>query len=190
MIRPGGDGFEPLLTITSDDITAMGVRGEPQQGRITFKEFREKGVCQVPRSPDDNLGHVPFADFRRDPQGHPLGTPSGKFRSTHCQALTDFVRQCGSSEVRPIPAYTPATKGYEDTFANWEHKQKGLFPLQFYSVKYLRRAHSVYDNVPWLREAFPAGILYEPRRQKRGVSSTGTRYRWSAGMAQCSGGYA
>src|SRR5690606_31743707 len=48
VISEDGKGREPLLTITKEDIEEMGVEGEPQQGRITLKEFREAGVYTVP----------------------------------------------------------------------------------------------------------------------------------------------
>jgi anaerobic dimethyl sulfoxide reductase subunit A len=161
VIKESGDGYEPLLTITAAEIAEMGVRGDPQQGRITFRAFREKGVYQVPRSPGDTLGHIPLKAFLEDPLAHPVATPSGKLE-IHCQALADFVRSCGWTEVQAIPAYNRAREGYEDTFADWERREKGDFPLQFYSVKYLRRAHSVYDNVPWLREAWPQEFFINP----------------------------
>ena len=44
VIKPDGSGREPLVTITADDIAAMGVTGEPQTGRITLAEFKAKGI--------------------------------------------------------------------------------------------------------------------------------------------------
>ena len=49
VIKEDGKTWEPLLTITAGDIAEMGVQGEPQIGRIPLKEFREKGIYQVPR---------------------------------------------------------------------------------------------------------------------------------------------
>lgn len=49
VICDDGVTYEPLLTITQEDIDAMGVEGQPQQGRITLQEFKEKGVYQVER---------------------------------------------------------------------------------------------------------------------------------------------
>ena len=51
-MKADGSGKEPLLTITADDIAEMGVEGEPQTGRITYQEFKEKGIYQVERSMD------------------------------------------------------------------------------------------------------------------------------------------
>lgn len=38
--------YEPLFTITQEDINALGVEGEPQQGSITIAEFKEKGAIR------------------------------------------------------------------------------------------------------------------------------------------------
>jgi anaerobic dimethyl sulfoxide reductase subunit A len=41
-MKEDGSEREPLLTITAADIAEMGIQGEPQQGRITLQEFKEK----------------------------------------------------------------------------------------------------------------------------------------------------
>ena len=161
VVRPDGEGYEPLLTLTAADIAELGVQGEPQEGRIPFREFRRQGLYQVPRSSTDAFRHVPLQAFRADPEAHPLATASGRLE-IHCQALADFVAGCGWDEIQPIPAYRPAREGFEATFADWEARRKGEFPLQFYSIHYLRRANSIYDNVSWLREAWPQEFFINP----------------------------
>ena len=174
VIRPDGSGYEPLLTITAEDIAAMGVQGEPQEGRIRFQDFRRDGVYQVPRAPGDNLGHVPLKAFRDDPRAHPLATPSGRLE-LHCQALADLVRACGWDDPPPIPVYRPAREGFEATFEDWEGRRKGPYPLQFYAVHYPRRANSTYDNLPWLREAWPQEFFLNPLdAQPRGIRTGDT----------------
>lgn len=161
VLKEDGKTWEKLLTITAEDIAEMGVEGEPQTGRITLAEFREKGIYQVPRRPGDNYEYVHLAEFRQDPEKHPLNTTSGKLE-IYCQAIADHVRNCGWSEISPIPKYNRPTEGYEDTFADWEKKVKGDYPLQLYTIHYPRRSHSVFDNVPWLREAFPQEFIMNP----------------------------
>lgn len=41
----------------------------------SFEEFWERGHTKIPKLPDSG---VPFAAFRREPEVHPLATPSGK----------------------------------------------------------------------------------------------------------------
>jgi anaerobic dimethyl sulfoxide reductase subunit A len=161
VMNENGVDQEPLLTITADDIREMGVEGEPQTGRITLQEFKEKGVYVVPRSKGDSLGYVAHAAFRVDPEGNPLDTPSGKLE-IHCQSIADFVKNAGFNEIDPIPTYNPPIEGYEDTYANWEGKVKGDYPLQLFTIHYRRRSHSIFDNIPWLRELFPQELIMNP----------------------------
>ncbi|HYF81200.1 MAG TPA: molybdopterin dinucleotide binding domain-containing protein, partial [Symbiobacteriaceae bacterium] len=132
------------------------------------------GIFQVQRYEGDNYEHVHLADFRKDPEKNKLSTTSGKLE-IHCQAIVDHVKACGWSQIRPIPAYNKPTEGYEDTFADWEKKVKGEFPLQLYTIHYPRRSHSVLDNVPWLREAFPQEFIMNPRdAEARGIKQGDT----------------
>jgi anaerobic dimethyl sulfoxide reductase subunit A len=170
VIKEDGKSYEPLLTIMVEDIKDLGAVGSPQTGRITFKELKEKGTFQVPRSPDDNFRHIPLKDFRKDPEKYPISTRSGKLE-IHSKELADFVAECGWSEISPIAEYITPVEGYEASFSDWEAKTKGEFPLQFYSVHYLRRAGTTYDNVSWLREAWPQDFFMNPLdAQERGIS--------------------
>ncbi|MHB8777157.1 MAG: molybdopterin-dependent oxidoreductase [Anaerolineales bacterium] len=169
VITKDGSGYEPLVTITKDDIAEMGVEGEPQSGRISYKEFQEKGVYQVPRSENDKFGFTEFEDYRKDPETYKRETPSGKIE-IYCQAYADKVTGYGFSVKHPLPTYDRVVEGYEDTFANWEKKVKGDFPLQLYTIHYQRRSHSIFNNIPWLREFFPQEFVMNPMdAKKRGL---------------------
>jgi anaerobic dimethyl sulfoxide reductase subunit A len=146
--------YEPLVTITARDIAEWGVEGEPQQGIVSLKELRDRGFYQVERRPGDNYEHIPLKDFRDDPEANPLNTESGKIE-IHSQRLADIIESRGWSTVQPIPTYNPSQEGYEATYANWERQEKGPYPLQCFNIHYLRRSHSVFDNIPQLRRAFP-----------------------------------
>lgn len=161
VIKEDGSDYEPLVTITEEDIQKLGVEGKPQKGRIPIMEFKEKGIYHVPRKPGDKFGHIVLEDFIKDPEANPLDTPSGKLE-IHCQTLADLIESRGFSTIEPIPAYKKPIEGYEDTFADWENKVKGDYPLQLYSLHMLRRAHSSFDNTPWLREAFPNPLYINP----------------------------
>lgn len=157
IILEDGKTKAPLLTITEQDIAQWQVTGTPQQGRITLNEFLTVGKYQIERHADDNYGYIAYEDFVRDPENNPRQSLSGKFE-IYCQQLTDKAKECGWTEVPPIPKYIPVAKGYEESFANWETGQKGEYPFQLYNPHYLRRSHSTLDNVPWLREAWPSAV--------------------------------
>jgi anaerobic dimethyl sulfoxide reductase subunit A len=161
VFKNDGATKEPLLTITADDIAEMGVEGTPQVGRITLQEFKVTGVYTVPRKDGDKYEYIAHKKFRDDPEANPLKTPSGKLE-IHCQDIVDFVKNSGFNEIRPIPAYYRPIEGYEDTFADWENKVKGDYPLQLFTIHYRRRSHSILDSVPWLREAFPQEFIMNP----------------------------
>ena len=161
--------YEPLLTITADDIEEWGVEGEPQTGRITLEEFKEKGFYQVPRKPGDNFEYVAFKEFREDPEANPLNTPTGKIQ-IHNQWAADVVEQRGWSSIPPYPSYNPAQEGYEATFEDWDNKVKGEYPLQNYNIHYFRRSHSIFDNIQQLRRAFPQEFFMNPvDAEERGI---------------------
>ncbi len=169
VIKDDGKTTEALVTITAADIAEMGVQGEPQTGRIAMKEFRETGQYQVKRAPGDKLGYIAYEAFRKDPENNKLKTTSGKLE-IYCQALVDFVKSKGWTEVRPIPTYNKPTEGYEDTFKDWKNRAKGEYPLQLFTIHYRRRSHSIFDNIPQLREAFPQEFIMNPiDAQARGL---------------------
>jgi anaerobic dimethyl sulfoxide reductase subunit A len=162
-----GSGFEPLLTITADDISDMGVDGKPQTGRIPLAEFKEKGIYQVPRKPGDNYGFIAHAAFREDPVENPLRTASGRLE-IYCRQLSDMVNAYGWSTIDPIARYSPPVDGYEDA-------RGSEYPLQMITPHHLRRAHSTMDNVPSLREAFPQECwMNTVDAKKRGVENGDT----------------
>jgi anaerobic dimethyl sulfoxide reductase subunit A len=161
VLKSDGVTRETLVTITADDIAEMGVEGEPQTGRITVAEFMEKGIYAVPRSEGDKFTYIAHQAFREDPENNPLKSATGKLE-IYSQALVDDIKNRGFTEIRPIPTYNPPTEGYEDTFSDWENKVKGDYPLQLFTCHYRRRSHSILNNVPWLREAFPQEFGMNP----------------------------
>jgi anaerobic dimethyl sulfoxide reductase subunit A len=161
VIKVDGSGYEPLVTITARDIAELGIDGEPQTGRISLQEFRERGIYQVERYVGDNYGHIVDQAFRQDPEANPLNTATGKLE-IHCQALSDQIAAYGWDTLPPIAKYRAPKEGIEDTFAHWEQQVKGNYPLQLITIHYARRSHSTLDNVDWLREAFPQAFMINP----------------------------
>ncbi len=148
MVSQSAFAFEPLFTITQEDIDELGVEGAPQQGVIGLKEFKEKGCYKVRREIGDDLSFLPYAGFIADPEAYPLSTASGKFE-IYSASLAWASSMFGYSTVHPIakwqiadPEQGPGTQTEE-------------FPLLLWTPHSLRRAHTVNDNVASLREAFP-----------------------------------
>jgi anaerobic dimethyl sulfoxide reductase subunit A len=170
---PGSkSAFVPLATITDADVAELakdGVTVKPQQGKISIKDLKEKGFYQINRTPGDNYSRIQYADYRADPVKNPRKTKSGKLE-IHCQGYADMIDARGWTKIRPIPAYNPAAEGYETTFSDWTTKTKGQYPLQLWNMHYPRRSHSDFDNVQWLREAFPNPLFMSPAdAEQRGI---------------------
>ena len=150
-----GTGVMPLVTVTQEKIDELGLEGEPQQGVIDYDEFVKTGSYQAPRREDDNWTWIAYQDFVADPEAHPLPSNSGKFE-IYCQSRADILNLMGVSEheFKPYPVFFQSKDNYEATFADWESKTKGDYPLQCFQPHYLRRAHTILENTPWLREAY------------------------------------
>lgn len=166
VVKDDVSGYEPLFTLTADDIKELGATGEPQQGRMEWQEFKKKGIYQVQRHKGDQFGFIAYKAFRDDPVANPLQTPSGKFQ-IYSQELSDDVASCGGYTIAPIAKYSPPDEGYEGTFSDFEKGEKGEFPLQLITPHYIARVHSTLDNVTWLKEAFPHEAWINPVTAKK-----------------------
>lgn len=164
VVKDNGVDYEPLCTITAEDIKEWGVEGTPQQGRIPLKQFVDTGIYQVPRKPGDNFGFIAYKDFIDDPEGNPVSSESGKFE-IYCKAINELSKKA-YSEIAPIPKYVPKVHGYESTFEDWETKKKGKYPYLVTNPHYLRRSHSTLDNIPQLREAWPNPVYINSQDAK------------------------
>jgi len=93
---------------------------------------------------------IAFADFRADPAGHPLNTPSGKI-----EIFSQPLHDLHNPEIPPIPKYL---QEWESPFGPEAQK----YPLQVIGHHTLHRVHSTHDNNAWLEEAFPQRVFMNP----------------------------
>lgn len=138
----------PLFTITGDDIKEFGVEAEPQEGLVSFQDFKAKGLYKVPRSQGDDLVRVPWSAFIEDPETNPLSTESGKFE-IYCSTLARKVNAFGFSTISPIGKWQIGDP------EQGQGTQTEEYPLLLWTPHSLRRAHTVGDSVISLREAYP-----------------------------------
>jgi len=115
----------------------------------TLEEFEKsnRGVYAAPVT----RPVVAFADFRRDPEKHPLPTPSGKI-----EIFSKRLHDLKKPDV--IPAVPKYVQEWDSPFGPEAKK----FPLQVIGHHYLATVHSTLDNVPALREAFPQRVFVNP----------------------------
>jgi anaerobic dimethyl sulfoxide reductase subunit A len=112
-----------------------------------FDEFRRRGVHVFLY----DRPHVPFREFRRDPDAHPLATPSGKV-----EIYSARLAAMGLEGMPPIPTYIPEWEG-----GPWDPLH-ARYPLQAFGRHYQRRTHSIFDNVDWLEESQPQRLFINP----------------------------
>jgi anaerobic dimethyl sulfoxide reductase subunit A len=94
---------------------------------------------------------VAFEEFRKDPEMHPLATPSGKIE-IFSKALFDMGRP---DEIPAVPKYV---QEWESPFS----PEAEEYPLQVIGHHTLHRVHSTHDNNDWLEEAFPQRVFLNP----------------------------
>lgn len=155
VVKENGKDFENLVSITEEDIKAWGVEGKPQDGRVPIEKFMEDGLYRVDRHLGDNYGYIDKQAFREDPEKNPIATSTGKIEFCS-QIYADMINSNGYSQetYSAIPKYRAPARGYESTFKDGKiGGEKGEYPLQCMNPHYQRRAHSIFENVPWLREA-------------------------------------
>lgn len=167
-----GATYKTLVTVKQEDIDAWGVEGEPQQGVIDMKELLSQGYYQVPRGDGDSYGFIGYRDFIEDPEQHPRPSASGKLE-IYCQSKADAINWLGfgPEELKPYPTFHTTT--YEDSFSNWESKEKGEYPFIMYQPHYLRRAHTNFDEGVWIREALPNPFFISAEDAKEKGIETG-----------------
>ncbi len=174
VMKEDGSGFEPLVEITAADLKEVGLAGTPQPGRITLKEFREKGVYQFKRTPDDKFAYIVNQKFRQDPVANPVKTESGKLE-IYCRSLAEAASKFNSTPIEAVPKYRKALEGYEETFSDWDKQVKGEYPYQLVTLHHIRQAHSMFYNVKVLNELFANNLVVNTKdAEKLGLQNEET----------------
>ncbi|MEG2533910.1 MAG: molybdopterin-dependent oxidoreductase, partial [Gordonibacter sp.] len=152
VVKENGTDYEPLVTIAQSDLDLYQVEGAPQEGRIPLQEFLDKGTYYVERKDGDALMNCFGKAFREDPENNPVETTSGKYE-IYCQALEDYYKFIGLSDIDALPKYKSAYDGYEQT------RSDGAYPLQLVTIHHIRQAHSIFSNNRQVNEVFANDLL-------------------------------
>ena len=140
-----------------------------------YREERFAGIPTLDEFVASNIGvysepeaqpAIAFADFCRDPQAHPLDTPSGKIEIFSKQ-LYDLGQP---DEIPPVPKYIQEWESPFAPLSGDSGPEAAKYPLQAMGHHYMGRVHSTHDNVDWLQEAFPQRVfINELDAQARGI---------------------
>ena len=156
--------------ICADLADRLGLRDEYTLGRTerdwiewAVKYYRETRFPDIPsldKLHEMNRGvystpvtepRIAFADFRANPQKHPLNTPSGKI-----EIFSKRLFDMGKPDT--IPAIPKYIQEWESPFGEEATK----YPLQAIGHHYMPRVHSTHDGIDWLEEAFPQRVFINP----------------------------
>jgi anaerobic dimethyl sulfoxide reductase subunit A len=149
-----GQKYNPKATrdyFRNDDAVDEAYLSEWWNGRVmhhqgvtmSWEEFKQRGVYkfQLPEP------HVAFRPQIED--GEPFETPSGKIEifSTTLGQVTDWTRTQWGYEIPAIPKWI-------EPWESLNHEKAKEYPFHLISPHPRWRTHSIFHNIPWLRETY------------------------------------
>ena len=130
--------------------------------RMTFEEFKEEQVVNVPIRQGWQDEPAGLIQFYEDPEGHPLQTPSGKLEYYSTALAAQFPED---KERGPIPHWVEESEFHKDRLSSERAKD---YPFLLESNHPHWRCHSQHDDITWMRDTpgckvmGPDGYAYEP----------------------------
>ncbi len=121
--RPDEEWIKDMLKKLSDEVELP-----------SYDQLKEEGICRP------SLFSKANGKENKGPQSGLMRTPSGKI-----EIHSEIIARMNSEEIPSVPSYIESWEGLNDPLAK-------KYPLQLISPHFKRRAHSQFDNLPWLRE--------------------------------------
>ncbi|MDO5532991.1 DMSO/selenate family reductase complex A subunit, partial [Sutterella sp.] len=132
-----------------------------------FDTFWKEGMAKVWHFRKDPIA---LEAFRKDPEKHPLKTPSGKieiYSEKLAKETADWILPEGD-QITPIPQY----------WRTWDmpgDAAQAKYPLQCFGFHGHGRIHSTFHNLPRLRNLHPDAVYMNPMdAAKRGIADGDT----------------
>ena len=151
--------------------------GVPEAGLCTWEQLKEKDYYVIPTAEDWQKWPAGMYEFYKDPEKHPLMTPTGKLE-IFSQKLADAFP--GDDERPPYPKWIEKSEHHDERI-HGERARK--YPLLVISNHPRWRVHAQLDDINWFHEIVtckvrgPDGYLYEPiwihpsDAKKRGIEN-------------------
>ncbi len=166
-------GTEPEFTggMTREDWlrATIDATRENEEGLPSYDEWKEMGIFRKEKGP-----FISMKEFRDDPEGNPLGTPSGKIE-VYSDRLAKMAEKWTFGDFRPklegdkLTALPEFVHTWEGAVAARESED---YPLQVIGHHYKARTHSSYGNVDWLKEAHHQTVwISPPDAMARGIEN-------------------
>jgi anaerobic dimethyl sulfoxide reductase subunit A len=138
-------------------------RVQDHQGvKMSWEEFKQRGVYKF-------VFDKPHVAFRAQIEGkEPFETPSGKIEifSTTLAQVKDWTRtQWGH--------YIPAIPKWIEPFESLNHPKVKDFPFHMVTPHPRWRTHSIFNNIPWLRETYQQELTMNAADARRLGLKTG-----------------
>jgi len=137
---------------------------------MSWEEFKRRGVYKFEFA-------QPLVAFREQiEQGKPFKTPSGKIEifSTNLARITDWTK---TQHGYPIPAIPK----WIEPFESLNHPLAKIFPFHMITPHPRWRTHSIFHNIPWLRETYQQEITLNASDAKRlGIRTGDMVEAWNA----------
>lgn len=143
------------ITDYNDKTDEEWVKEVVQNSEVPDYEAIKKDAIYRSKVPQPHIG---YSKQIEDPANNPFRTPSGKIE-IYSQQLADMK----NPRIPAIPKYMETWESLNDPLAK-------KYPLQLITTHFRRRAHSQFDNIPWLRELEPQAVkISTADAQARGI---------------------
>jgi Fe-S-cluster-containing dehydrogenase component len=123
---------------------------------MSWEEFKRRGVYKFEFA-------QPLVAFREQiEQGKPFKTPSGKIEifSTTLAKVTDWTKTQYGYPIPAIPKWI-------EPFESLNHPLAKIYPFHMITPHPRWRTHSIFHNIPWLRETYQQEITLNASDAKR-----------------------
>lgn len=152
-------------------LAAWWTKVQAHQGvTMPWEEFKRRGVYKFEFK-------QPLVAFREQiEQGKPFQTPSGKIEvfSTTLAKVTDWTKTQYGYPIPAIPKWI-------EPFESLNHPLAKIYPFHMITPHPRWRTHSIFHNIPWLRETYQQEITLNASDAKRlGIRTGDTVEVWNA----------
>jgi len=126
----------------------------------SYERFKREGVHKIKHGP-----RVCFKEQIDDPKNNPFPTLSGKI-----EIFSQLIADLNDPGIPPIPKHMDLWEGAEDPLTE-------EYPLQLITTKIKSRAHSCFENHPWLKEIDPQSLWLNARDARSRDINNGEKVR-------------